>query len=52
MWYKKSTQDSHHDGNEHWALTMGIDTRDQIEILKYYKKFLNMKESSYFSVEV
>ena len=31
---------------------MGIDTRDQIEILKYYKKFLTMKESSYFSVEV
>ena len=33
---------------------MSIDTSDQIEILKYYKKFLtlHMKESSYFSVEV
>ena len=31
---------------------MSIDTRDQIEILKYHKKFLTLKESSYFSVEV
>ena len=38
MWSNKPTQDSH--------------TRDQIEILKYYKIFLTMKESSYFSVEV
>ena len=52
MWSNKSTQDSHNDGNEHWALTKSIDTRDQIEILKHYKKFLTMKEFSYFSVEV
>ena len=31
---------------------MNIDSRDQIEILKYYKKFLTMTKSSYFSVEV
>ena len=31
---------------------MSIDTRDQIEILKYYSKFLTMQESFYFSVEI
>ena len=28
------------------SMAMSIDTRDQIEILKYYKKFLTMQESS------
>ena len=28
------------------SMAMSIDTRDQIEILKYYKKFLTMLESS------
>ena len=33
-------------------MAMSIDTRDQIEILKYYRKFLTLKESFYFSVEI
>ena len=33
-------------------MAMSIDTRDQIEILKYCRKFLIMQESSYFSVEI
>ena len=28
------------------AVAISIDTRDQIEILKYYKEFLTMQESS------
>ena len=31
---------------------MSIDTRDQIEIFKYYMKYLTMRESSYFSVQI
>ena len=31
---------------------MLIDTRDQIEILKYYRKFFAIQESFYFSVEI
>ena len=34
------------------SMAMSIDTRDQIEILKYYRKFLTMQESFYFSVEI
>ena len=34
------------------SVTMTIDTRDQIEILKYYRKFLTIQESCYFSVEI
>ena len=34
------------------SMAMSIDTRDQIEILKYYRKFLTIKESFYFSVEI
>ena len=33
-------------------MAMNIDTRDQIEILKYYRTFLTMQDSSYFSVEI
>ena len=33
-------------------MAMSIDTRDQIEILKYYRKFLSMQESSYVLVEI
>ena len=33
-------------------LAMSTDTRDQIEILKYYRKFLTIQESFYFSVEI
>ena len=32
-------------------MAMSIDTLDQIEILKYYGKFLTMQESSSLSVE-
>ena len=31
---------------------MSIDTRDQIEILKYWRKFLSLQETFYFSVEI
>ena len=34
------------------SMTMSIDTRDQIEILKYYRKFLTIQESFYFSVDI
>ena len=34
------------------SMAMSIDNRDQIEILKYYMKFLTMQESFYFSVEI
>ena len=34
------------------SMAMSIDNRDQIEILKYFRKFLTMQESSYFSVEI
>ena len=34
------------------SMAMSIDTRDQIEILKYCRKFLTMLESFYFLVEV
>ena len=33
------------------SMTMSIDTRDQIEILKYWRKFLTLQESFYFLVE-
>ena len=31
---------------------MSIDTRDQSEIRKYYKKFLTIQESTFFSVRL
>jgi len=31
---------------------MSIDTSDQSEILKYYKKFLTIQESTFFSVRL
>ena len=34
------------------SMAMSIDIRDQIEILKYYRKFLTIQESFYFSVEI
>ena len=34
------------------SMAMSIDTRNQIEILKYYRKFLTIQESFYFSVEI
>ena len=34
------------------SMAMSIDTRDQIEILKCYRKFLTTQESFYFSVEI
>ena len=34
------------------SMVMSIDNRDQIEILKYYRKFLTIQESFYFSVEI
>lgn len=57
MWSKKSTPDFHNVIKglilaDRLLMAMSIDTRDQIEILKYYKKSLNMQESSYFSVEI
>ena len=33
-------------------MVMKIETRDQNEILKYYKKFLTFEESTYLSVEI
>ena len=45
----------HHQGlilADRLSMAMSIDTRDQIEILKYYKKFLTLQESFYFSVEI
>ena len=34
------------------SLAMSIDTRDQSEIRKYYKKFLTIQESTFFSVRL
>ena len=34
------------------SMVMSIDTRDQIKIFKYYRKFLTMQESFYSSVEI
>ena len=34
------------------SMTMSIDTRDQIQILKYWRKFLTLQLSFYFSVEI
>ena len=34
------------------SMAMSKDTRDQNEILKYYKKFLTSEESTYFTVEI
>ena len=33
-------------------MAMSIDTRDQIKILKYCRKFLTLQKSFYFSVEI
>ena len=34
------------------SMAMSIDIHDQIKILKYYRKFLTVQESFYFSVEI
>ena len=34
------------------SMAMSIDTRDQIKILKYCRKFLTLQKSFYFSVEI
>ena len=34
------------------SMAISIDNRDQIEILKYYRKFLTIQESFYFSIEI
>ena len=45
----------HHQGlilADRLSMTMSIDTRDQIEILKYCRTFLTLQESFHFSVEI
>ena len=46
---------SHHQGlilADRMSMAMSIDTRDQIKILKYCRKFLTLQKSFYFSVEI